>query len=334
MKDNRWLALTCSRNDGDMIEAFIRGNSHFIDQFVILDDSNDSTTRVLELLKKEGYDIVLLRHRGLVASQKDKINYMFQKFANPRKFSAAIPLDVDEILVPVGEATYKADMQHQGGPMFLKWLPFAPKQLDWVQDGAELADLFVGTSNQLNTVRKVFIPSKAFSKHGQIEVGAHNYFVEGATAVFDDNQELAIAHFPIRSRAQILSKVLTQISAVRIKKKKIQGESLHLPPMARFLLDTKGRGIETELEQAVRGLQMLQTMSAFYADFSPKKGHSFNSIVFNENSKLLPQVRFKYREVGKVDLSDNLIRLVSELTERIVELDGIPIRDDKPYRYL
>ena len=324
MRKGPWLAITCSKNDGDMIEAFIRGNSQFIDKFVIMDDSTDHTVEIVKLLVREGFDIELVKKPGLIANQREKTNHMYQKFANPRKFSAVVPLDVDEILVSKDSDYSKSEAASSKETNFLPWLPFAPVTLGWSSLTNPLQLNFIGVSNQMDLVRKIFIPSSQISKQGFIEVGAHNYFIKGEPVAFADHPHLAIAHFPVRSREQMISKILIQLTSVRVKRKKLKGESTHLQAIARHLLVPNGYS----------EIQNLQLLAAFYANFKSGAIQTPNAIVTNDWGNLLPVIEIKYPDLATVDLVSNLVKLIDELTHLVMDLEEIPARDDRPYRFV
>jgi hypothetical protein len=324
MNENRWLSITCSRNDGDMVEAFIRGNSSFIDKFVIMDDSTDNTPQILALLSREGYDIEVIRRPGLVANQREKTNFMFQKYAKPKRFAAVIPLDVDEILVTNQKGLTKPDLGNPVEAKFLPWIPYAPKTQGWTTAIDSLQKCFVGTSNQLATIRKVYIPAQQISKNGIIEIGAHNFLLAGQPAVRGDHEGLSIAHFPVRTWEQIMSKVVTQLTAVRIKKNKLKGESTHLQGLARYLNSASNS----------QDLLSLQAIAAYYAAFTPESGKNLEKIQFNDLGKLLPNVSLRYLDYAKVNLDANLLKIIEELIELVMSAQGIAARDDKPYKFM
>jgi hypothetical protein len=324
MINNRWLSITCSRNDGDMVEAFIRGNSAFIDKFVIMDDSTDNTPQILELLTREGYDIEVIRRPGLVASQREKTNFMFQKYAKPKRFAAVIPLDVDEILVANQKGITKSDLENVNEAKFLPWIPYAPKTQGWTSATESLQECFVGTSNQLDTIRKVFIPAQSVSKSGLVEIGAHSYLLAGQPAVRGDHEVLSIAHFPVRTWEQIMSKVVTQLTAVRIKKDKLKGESTHLQGLARYLNAASNS----------KDLLSLQTIAAYYAAFTPGLGKNLEKIQFNDLGKLLPNISLSYLDYAKVNLEANMLKIIDELIELIMAAQGITAKEDKPYKFM
>ena len=158
MEDNKWLAITCSRDDGDFIESFIRGNSRYIDKFVIIDDSTDNTVEILKKLRSEGFDIEVIKQKGIVSDQKAKTNWMLQKYGDPKKFAAVVPLDLDEIIVPKSLTDTKDNIRLDNAASFLDCIPFAPVDLNWPNSNTSVSESFTVAFNELGHVKKIFLP--------------------------------------------------------------------------------------------------------------------------------------------------------------------------------
>jgi hypothetical protein len=326
MKDNKWLAITCSRNDGDFIESFIRGNSRYIDKFVIVDDSSDKTIEILKSLAREGFDIEIIKRKGIVASQQEKTNWMFQKYATRRRYSAVIPLDVDEIIVPRSPEDRKENIQLGIDASFLEWVPFAPASDSWPPLAESLAESFVPALNEIGLVKKIFLPRPALGNNGIIEVGAHNYFVDGRASVRELNTQLALAHFPIRSRDQLISKLATKASAIRLKKNKATGESGHYLELIRLI-------VRTHFLPTLSDLQMAAASYATYIDKQPAPMVTISGAQSSDFSvELLPSFELLYNDLAAVNLTENLYRLATELTDQLVQEFGIDPKVDRGYR--
>jgi hypothetical protein len=326
MKSNNWLAITCSRDDGDFIESFVRGNSRYIDKFVIVDDSTDNTCETLKKLRLEGFDIEVIRQKGIVSDQKAKTNWMFQKYGNSKKFSAVIPLDVDEIIVPRTLADTKENIRLESSATFLDWVPFAPASLGWPQSAAELAKSFIPIINEIGSVKKIFLPGPSVTKKGVIEIGAHNYHIDGQQSVSGVNNQLALAHFPIRSVEQLVSKLATKVVEVRLKKNKAPSEALHYNELVKMI-------IRTDFSPTLNDLQSAAANYANYLDKSPAPTIQTNGAALASSfSESLPAINLVYNELAKVNLIRNLYQLSSELTDQLVTEFGIKPRIDRHYR--
>jgi hypothetical protein len=324
--NNRWLGITCSRNEADFIESFIRGNSRYIDKFVIVDDSTDNTVDILKRLRKEGFDIEVIVQKGIVSDQKVKTNWMFQKFADPNKFSAVIPLDVDEIVVPKSAGDKKENIRLENAASFLDWVPFAPITLNWPNSAGGLAGSFVPTFNQIGRVKKILLPRSCLTNKGIIDLGAHNYHVDDKPSVEGVNSQLALAHFPIRSKEQLISKLATYMAAVRLKKKKAPSENLHYPELVKMI-------IRTDFSP---GIGDLQVASALYGNYFDKKAYQLLTESVSEYAQLyrdsLSHVNLIYKDFAEVNLIRNLYQLSSELTDQLVTEFSISPKIDRHYR--
>jgi len=326
MTNNRWLGITCSRNDGDFIESFIRGNSRYIDKFVIVDQSTDNTVEILKKLRSEGFDIEVIAQKGIVSDQKAKTNWMFKKFANPNKFSVVIPLDVDEIVVPKSATDTKDNIRLESAASFLDWVPFAPITPNWPISAGGLAGAFIPTFNEIGRVKKIFLPRSCLTNKGIIEIGAHNYHVDDKPSVVGVNSQLALAHFPIRSKEQLISKVATYLAATRLKKKKAPSESLHYPELAKLI-------IRTDFSPSIGDLQVA---SALYGNYFDKKAYPVLTEDGSESANFytdsLSRFSLIYSDLAQVNLIRNLYQLSFELTDQLVTEFEINAKIDRPYR--
>jgi hypothetical protein len=252
---------------------------------------------------------------------------MFQKFAKPKNFSAVIPLDVDEIIIPKNPADTKENIQLENSASFLEWVPFAPLSLGWpLTTRDELRNSFVLTTNELGLVKKIFLPRSCFTSKGVIELGAHNFMIDGKLGVGKVNTQLALAHFPIRSNEQLVSKLAMRVTEVRLKKAKEPGEALHYPELVKML-------IRKEFSPAIEDLQ---SAAANYANYIVQKIKP-TLWVEGENShppylESLPTVDLRYNHLAKVSLVKNLYQLSSDLTDQLVMEFGIKAKKDRKYK--
>lgn len=324
---NKWLAITSSRDDGDFIEAFIRGNSNYVDKFIIMDESTDNTIEILNKLRREGFEIEIIKHKGVVSNQKAKTNWMYKKFANPNNFSAVIPLDVDEIIIPKTPADTKENVRLESHASFLEWVPFAPVSLGWpLATNNVLRRSFVLSTNELGLVKKIFVPKSCLIDKGVIELGAHDYRTDGKSGLSEVNTQLALAHFPIRSREQLVSKLAMKVTEVRLKTAKEPGEALHYPELVKML-------IRTEFSPPIDDLQ---SAAANYANYVDQKSRATLEYETDVSDAVflgaLPSVDLRYNDLAKVNLAKNLYQLSSELTDKLVLEFGIKAKQDRKYR--
>ena len=326
MEDNEWLAITCSRDDGDFIESFIRGNSRYIDKFVIIDDSTDNTVEILKKLRSEGFDIEVIKQKGIVSDQKAKTNWMFQKYGNPKKFAAVVPLDVDEIIIPKSLTDTKDNIRLDNAASFLDWIPFAPVDLNWPDSHKRVSESFTPAFNELGHVKKIFLPRSSLTKRGIIEIGAHNYHIDEQPSVSGVNTQLALAHFPIRSLQQLVSKLATKVVEVRLKKAKAPSEALHYNELVKMIL-------RTDFSPTLIDLQYAAANYANYNDKNPLPLVTTNGITPGSfYRKSLDHINLRYNSLASVNLIKNLYQLSTELTDQLVTEFGIKPKIDRHYR--
>lgn len=319
MNKKKWLSISTSRNDGDIFESFVRSNATFIDKFIVLDDSTDNTPEICKNLRKEGYDIEFLQKPGIIADQKAKTNWMFRKFADQRKYSAVVPLDIDEVLIGIGGATSKEQVSLGPTATFLDWIPFAPTSSNPFLSPDPLRSNFRSTLNTRGRVKKIFIPGSVIDKQATIHIGAHNYTTATQPTVLETNHHLALAHFPARTEDQMFTKLLTGLAAVRLKPVKVPGESMHLVEIAKILMQGKGNF----------DLKLLQRIAAFYGFLSETTAEE--GVLFGNSEIVLPRISNRYQHLSEVNLNVNVYNLVMELTAQLVKSQGIKTSADKKY---
>ena len=150
---NEILSISTSKNDGDIVEAFIRSNSKYVDLFVILDDSTDNTVEIICKLQSEGYQIKVVSRHGNPASQVEVMNKALADYADPNKYCLALLLDLDEVvlakskneLINLGDAT---------SPIAMLWTPFIPNGRDYLGSQDPLRSCFFSSPKIYSPVQK------------------------------------------------------------------------------------------------------------------------------------------------------------------------------------
>lgn len=198
------------KNSADVIETYIRANGLFADKFVLIDNnSTDNTVKILEKLAGEGYQIELYNDNENAYLQSMKMNILIRRVANSHSADWIIPLDDDEILVSkngedVREIISKWD-KNKG--YHANWRIYIPTEED---DNSIICpakrQTFCFADELVNEGKVMFSNDIALDENFRIVQGNHNFV--GVDAEEVKQNELIIAHYPVRSEEQIIAKAL------------------------------------------------------------------------------------------------------------------------------
>lgn len=219
------------KNEMDIIESFIRYNVNYLDGMIILDNgSTDNTLNILESLKNEGLPIFVNEDDTRDFDKVLKMNHLLKKAVYEFNADIIVPLDADEFLLSINNGDPREFLEKLESPNYYvaKWkiyIPdfsktneekFIPRKITKVRDDS---------SRNWHTLYKVIIPKELVTDYNvQLTRGSHSLvfdpqYKEVLNRIISPN--LRIAHFPIRSKEQTISKVcvgwLNAISSVEKK---------------------------------------------------------------------------------------------------------------------
>lgn len=226
---NMVISLTCSKNEDDIIESFVRINSRLVDLFVFIDDSTDRTRDILNKLSQEGFSIRLMSHQTGENRYRQSALLTAARRVLMQEFPSAIivPLDCDEFpeytKSELFEALNKLPEMHV--PAF-GWRTYVPVD-NGFPASCGLADGFVARDPEGRQYYKVVVPP-FFPADTIIDEGSHRLATaEGRFLPMVDTL-LKLAHFPVRSAAQIAIKNITAVIKVARTTIKRPGEGGHI----------------------------------------------------------------------------------------------------------
>jgi glycosyltransferase involved in cell wall biosynthesis len=216
MKNNKQIfSISMVKNEMDIIESFVRYNINIFDGMIILDNgSTDDTLEILKLLKSEGLSLFLVEDGDREYDQAAKMNQLLLKAVNEFNADIIVPLDADEFLVSAIKGNPRKIMEKIDDRSYfqIKWktyIPdfeknenktFIPSKITFVRD------------ESLEEFYKVIIPKNLVKNYNvRVSTGNHDLlyqreYEEHINPVI--NEELRIAHFPIRSKEQTASKIM------------------------------------------------------------------------------------------------------------------------------
>ena len=214
------VATSVVKNDGDIIEAYVRHTRAWTDHHLIFDhDSTDGTREILGALVREGLPLTLFSGESAENLQQARSNALTKLAFAEHAADWVLPLDADEILVmPGGRAALERALAScpDDRPANIPLRNYVPTSDDDPSELNPVARLQYA-QRRTSTTMKVFVP-RALGVDPNITTGMGNHAVFRAGARMDATPLTGalLAHYALRSPAQqalrILSGELQKIS--------------------------------------------------------------------------------------------------------------------------
>jgi hypothetical protein len=205
------VAISCVKNEIDIIEAFVRHTLAIVNRLVVMDNgSTDGTLDVLRALEQDGLPLHILEDPSPGYTQWQRMTRLMREYALGR-FDAdwVIPLDADEFmvvnddadLIPAGAATEQ--------PIGLLWKTFVPGPEDDAREPNPVRRIRHRLLEEPSTWLKVMIPA-ALASHpaAAVQQGNHGVEVNGVLISPRVAEHACLAHFPGRGAGQLLAKIV------------------------------------------------------------------------------------------------------------------------------
>lgn len=227
------VSITAVKNESDIIESFVRYHLNIVDEMIILNNgSTDDTNFILDSLIKEGLPIIVLNDTDRYFEPRIKYNCLLRKAFNEFNADIVCPLDVDEFIT-CKTGNPRTILEKLNGLTYysVKWRTYIPTENDNPSIKFVPSRIQHIRDEKWDTFYKVFLPRKLFFEFPvYLSTGNH-------VLVFNDkykdkvkcieNSGLILAHFPLRSKEQTMSKVLVGYPNVRCRQNLQPGQSFH-----------------------------------------------------------------------------------------------------------
>ena len=221
------------KDEADIIELFIRINSRVIDHFFIVDNgSTDNTVKILEKMIQEGYRITLYNDPNPNYDQAEMTTKALRSATSSTQYDWAFILDADEFV-----NIKKEELEKELGNIpptssqvaSLKWSTWIPKGDVYYKYSNPLYSCFNRKKEETENYEKVIVPYY-LAKGVLIDMGNHNAYLsmKDSYALYDARKLHAkqltcgvLDHVPVRSSAQIATKII--IGSIKLSLKKDRG---------------------------------------------------------------------------------------------------------------
>lgn len=235
MSEKKIAAVSMVKDECDIIELFIRINSRVVDHFFILDNnSSDTTVTILRRLAEEGFPITLFSDNSLAYPQDVITTKLIREAAASGEFAWIVPLDADEFIqAEKGDFLRQLARLPEGTCGLMNWATFIPVSAGYNSYANPLWSNFRQSSREARQQSKVIIPG-ALALSGAVTMGNHKFILwEGSVIVCPaELLETRLAHVPVRSSDQLVSKVIVGSHQYSIKKDRKAGIGFHWDVLA------------------------------------------------------------------------------------------------------
>ncbi len=207
------FSITMVKNEMDIIESFIKYNLNIFDGMIILDNgSTDKTLKILKNLKNDGLPLIILEDKDREYDQAVKMNQLLLMAINEYNVDIVVPLDADEFIVSSHNGNPRKILEKIEPSSYyrVKWKTYVP---NFIRDDKFIPAKITFTRDEsLEKYYKVIIPKELVKTYDvRLSTGNHDLIYDPKYQNVIKpvtNEELRIAHFPIRSIEQTASKIM------------------------------------------------------------------------------------------------------------------------------
>ena len=222
------------KNEMDIIESFVRYTLNIVDGMIILDNgSTDNTLIIIKKLKDEGLPVFYIEDEDSIYAQDKKMTNLLNIAVDEYDADIILPLDVDEFITSKNLGNPRKILEKLESPNYylVKWktyIPYFDKKIHTKFIPSQITFL---RDEKLEIYYKVIIPRELVKNYNvKLSFGNHDIiYNEKYEDIINSeyNPDLSIAHFPLRSKEQTLSKiVMGWISYLNLEDRD-EGKSLH-----------------------------------------------------------------------------------------------------------
>jgi hypothetical protein len=231
----RLIGATTVRNGADIIEAFVRHNLTLLDALAVVDHGSfDGTSEILAALVREGLPVFVARDETAAFDQREMVNRLVRHVFATSDGDWIFPIDVDEFLKAASRQALEDTLRAvpPNSHLLLQWLTYVPR-FDAGDDMLTVLRSARRLAHERHGLRKIVVARHFQASPGdQIAKGMHSMqrasaSPQGKLDASCAPEIAALAHVPIRSAPQFITKVAIGWLATLAAGKLQGGESFH-----------------------------------------------------------------------------------------------------------
>ncbi|TMH59348.1 MAG: glycosyltransferase family 2 protein [Betaproteobacteria bacterium] len=212
----RLLGVTMVRNEADVIEAFVRHNLSIVDGLLIVDHGSfDGTPGILAKLESEGLPLRVVHDADPAYRQAGSMTALAREALTRDAADFVFALDADEFLKVRSRTELEAALAEvpRGMHAVMHWLTYVPDAFDDDAAGFGPGHLWWRLETERQTLLKVIV-SRALLERPTDSIAMGNHSVLSRTEPHAPpharlrQDVVALAHCPVRSRAQLEAKIV------------------------------------------------------------------------------------------------------------------------------
>ena len=203
------------RDEADLIESFVRYHCEMVDHMLVVDHlSSDATPQILDALVAEGLPLTRVRENRADMAQAEVTSHWMRRTARDQDADWVLPLDADEFLAAEGDKDPR-DLLHglsPDGAFRIPWRTYVPRPEDPDEDSL-LLRIRHRRVVEPKPYYKMLVPGVlARREEVALQIGNHRLLDRSGRRPRKVESRVAdglfLAHFPVRSPAQLLRKAL------------------------------------------------------------------------------------------------------------------------------
>jgi hypothetical protein len=208
----RVVAISCVKNEGDLVEAFIRHTAAVADHLIVLDNgSTDGTRDILSALQRRGLPLDVVDDPSIGQWQWKRMTRLMHTAALDCGADWVLPLDADEFFVAApggGVFANGADDVPAEALLHVFWRTYVPRAGDDLSEINPVRRIRHRLVKEGHPWVKVVIPGTlARLPAATLAQGSHALVVDGSSCLSRQCERAYLAHFPVRSPGQYAAKV-------------------------------------------------------------------------------------------------------------------------------
>ncbi|HWB57901.1 MAG TPA: glycosyltransferase family 2 protein [Chthoniobacteraceae bacterium] len=213
----RCVAITCARNEADIIEPFVRHTLAFCDQVIVLDHgSTDATPEILRGLGGEGLPLHVTRDESIGRMHVDHMNRLLRLAAEEFAADWILCLDADEFIAGrVGRSFLPARVDDTTPCLKIRPRTYYSQRADspGVLNPVERITRRLAREPQGDGASpfKVLVPGPLAKLPGaRLAAGNHLLRIDGVEAASQILDDVWLAHFSLRTPGQYAIKLASK----------------------------------------------------------------------------------------------------------------------------